>query len=96
MNDTIQHLSQNPDAWMYIAQAAKYLSIGLISLVMIAVAKGVSTVPQSNVFHRYDDGEPFFRTGRSWENRIQDPTGNRGEKPFDRGQSVGNQLPAPM
>lgn len=44
MNDTIQHLSQNPDAWMYIAQAAKYLSIGLISLVMIAVAKGVASI----------------------------------------------------
>ena len=28
----------------YIAEAAKYLSLGLISLVMLAVAKGVSTV----------------------------------------------------
>lgn len=28
----------------YIAEAAKYLSVGLISLVMLAVAKGVASV----------------------------------------------------
>lgn len=44
MHETTQNLIQNTDSWIYIAQAAKYLSIGLISLVMIAVAKGVSAI----------------------------------------------------
>ena len=31
-------------SWQYIAEAAKYLAVGLISLVMLGVAKGVSQI----------------------------------------------------
>lgn len=33
-----------PESMKYIADAAKYLSVGLISLVMLGVAKGVSEI----------------------------------------------------
>lgn len=33
-----------PESMKYIADAAKYLSVGLISLVMFGVAKGVSEI----------------------------------------------------
>lgn len=33
-----------PESMKYIADAARYLSVGLISLVMLAVAKGVSEI----------------------------------------------------
>ena len=35
---------ENIESMQYIAQAAKYLSIAVISLVMLAVAKGVSQI----------------------------------------------------